>query len=270
MEGETSTAENRDGGDSRRCELERAAYGRTETRADEERAAEAARELALWRSQENGPGLVAEDEAAFGRAPTVAPGGSVTVDHPVDPPETDTTVGRLGGRHRIHLLVAAGLVAALGIGFAAGTAIGHATPSANGRPTPTPTLTATFDPSALALSALSVPAKDTPTPGWFSTQQSKADRYPYLANTPQVIAATTRLVASSPSDGRVWIGHSSSPAGGYCLMASSNGTGKEPAEEAASCVTAAQFASRGLSLSDDHVAVKWTSAYLGVSPGKLG
>jgi hypothetical protein len=268
MEGETSTAGNRDGGISRRRELERAAYGRTKTREDEERAEEAARELALWRSQENGPGLVVEDDAVADRLPTVAPGGSVTVDHPVDPRDTDTTVGRLGGRHRIHLLVAAGFVAALGIGFAAGTAIGHVTPSANGRPTPT--LTATFDPSALALSALSVPAKDTPTPGWFSTQQSKADRYPYLANTPQVIAATTRLVANSPSDGRVWIGHSSSPAGGYCLMASSDGTGKEPAEEAASCVTAAQFASRGLALSDDHVAVKWTSAYLGVSPGKLG
>jgi hypothetical protein len=267
MEGETSTADNRDGGDSRRRELERAAYGRTETHADEERAAEAGRELALWRSQENGPGLVVEDDA-FGRLPTVAPGRSVTVDHPVDPPDTDTTVARLGSWHRIRLLAGAGFVAALGIGFAAGTAIGHVTPSADGRPTPT--LTATFDPSASALSALSVPAKGTPTPGWFSTQQSAADRYPYLANTPQVIAATTRLVANSPSDGRVWIGHSSSPAGGYCLMASSDGTGKEPAEEAASCVTATQFASRGLSLSDDHVTVKWTTAYLGVSPGKLG
>jgi hypothetical protein len=268
MEGETSTAENRDGGDSRRRELQRAAYGRTETRADEERAAEAARELALWRSQENEPGPVVEDDAAFGRFPTVAPDGAVTVDHQVDPPDTDATVGRLGGRHRIRLLVAAGFVSALGIAFAAGTAIGHATPSADGRPTPT--LTATFDPSALAPSALSVPAKGTPTPGWFSTQQSAADRYPYLANTPQVIAATTRLVANSPSDGRVWIGHSSSPAGGYCLIASSDGTGKEPAEEAASCVTATQFVSRGLSLSDDHVTVKWTSEYLGVSPGKLG
>jgi hypothetical protein len=258
MDGETPMAENWDGGDSRRRELERAAYGRTETRDDEERAAEAARELALWRSPESGPELVVEDDAA------------AVVDHPVDPPVTDTTVGRLGVRNRIRLLIAAGFVAALGLSFAAGTAIGHVTPATDARSTPAPTPTATFDPSALALSASSVPAQGTPASGWFSTRQNAADRYPYLANMPQVIAATTRLVESSTLGSRVWIGHSSSPAGGYCLMASSDGTGKESAEETSSCVTATQFASLGLSLSDDHVAVKWTSTYLAVSPDRAG
>ncbi|GAA3893366.1 hypothetical protein GCM10022381_38840 [Leifsonia kafniensis] len=252
-----------------RAYLQRLAFGRVDSPAEQQRADEAlqqlqAAEAAAIRSIEDAN--VAGAVGTAGTAGNVGAAGresEASTDspfRPVAPPPRPTA------SHRgLITLAAIGLVAIGAIGGAALAGTNHGSPSASAHPAAHPASDPSAHPSehpsaqpALSVAELATGIHNAET--WFAAQQTSEDMLP----TPNdfMDPASSRLVLQSPGAvaWNVWIARSFT--GGYCLSVAYPVQGRE----AATCRSEAVFIKSGLSmLTDTGAEVRWTPAALTIT-----
>jgi hypothetical protein len=237
-----------------RADLERRAYGRSETPAEQLDAALAQEALIRLSHKETSPATPGHPHAE----PLVEePPADESEVHESEAPADVTTIAeenaqprRMYGRGILALAIIGALV--VGAAIAGGVAAANRRVAANPDP-------ASSD-VANQLPGTNFPAANVGSADrWFSTSQSVTDKYPNIpAQNMRFLPSSTRLVENSNVVGSVWVAKSTTPANGYCLMTISPEASDRTRTGTAQCVSAAAFLSKGLTLHNNGVSIRWT------------